>query len=307
PVRRGGAARRTRCRPRGLPRGAGRAAGRHRGRRRPRTDGSAPARRAARARRARARTRRGRRALPRPGRAHPQPPAPRRRGLHERGSAAGVGARRKPARAGRPAARRARARVHLAPANRRRAPGLRPARRTEGTARRARAVRGGRAMTAPAPVRKRRRWVKVLLVVAAVLVLARLALGLALPSLADLAVRDLGWTARLQGSSLSLLGGSFELRGLELRPRSEPDAAEPFARVAIARVDADMSALLRGELRVHHATIDGVELTLVRDAEGRWQVPMPPASEPQAEEAEEPATPGEPALDFGLPVVVETV
>src|SRR5690606_13225416 len=157
------------------------------------------------------------------------------------------------------------------------------------------------------PVRKRRRWVKVLLVVAAVLVLARLALGLALPSLADLAVRDLGWTARLQGSSLSLLGGSFELRGLELRPRSEPDAAEPFARVAIARVDADMSALLRGELRVHHATIDGVELTLVRDAEGRWQVPMPPASEPQAEEAEEPATPGEPALDFGLPVVVETV
>jgi hypothetical protein len=145
-----------------------------------------------------------------------------------------------------------------------------------------------------------RRWCQVFCMLLAVGLVARIGLGLALPWLLDRAARAAGCTLRCQATSLSLLGASFEVRGLALRA-----GAAPLAGCAVARADVDVSALCRGELRVHEVAVDGAEIWLQRGADGRWNWPRSAAAPEAVATTPAPTVAPQPVvLDFGLPASV---
>jgi len=154
----------------------------------------------------------------------------------------------------------------------------------------------------------RRRWRRWLLVLLGLAVAARIALGLGLPWILDRVARGFGMTAVVDGTALSLLGGSFEVRGLRLSDAAAP--ATPLVTLASARADLDVSALLGLRVRLHDVAVEGLRVAVRRDADGSWRWPAlgegttePTAAEPAATA---PAPPADRALDFALPVEVES-
>lgn len=182
------------------------------------------------------------------------------------------------------------------------------------------------------PGGRRRRWRRWLIGLAALAIVARVALGLSLPWILDRVARTYGLAAAVDGTALSLLGGSFELRGLRLHPAGHAattassaaesgapagaDRALPataLATLAFVRADIDMSALVFGRLRLHSLGVAGMRVAIARDANGEWQWPTPPAAESEADQKGEPLA-TEPvdvrvrrALDFRSPVEIESV
>lgn len=146
-----------------------------------------------------------------------------------------------------------------------------------------------------------RKWLRRALAACLVLVAARILLWLALPGLVELGARSLGLTSTYGSARLSLSSGLFVIDELELRPRG-PDAEHvpPALVVDYLLVDVAMFALLRGDLRVQRAELDGAQVRFERDADGvlDWAARLPPADDeasPPPESA--PAGP----LDLALP------
>src|SRR5690606_21193655 len=180
---------------------------------------------------------------------------------------------------------------------------LRPARRSRAAQRRARALPRceGRSMTAAgsdtARPRRRRGWriaTRIVLALVLLVLLARLALPFVLPSIVDAAAAGRGLAARYERLEQSLLGGELRLAGLQLAPRAADGTdedrvfAEPSVELANAQLDVNVSALGSGELRVHRAEIDGLDLRIERDADGRvaWLEGLAAAPGDGAREAE---------------------
>ncbi|MEM8709866.1 MAG: DUF748 domain-containing protein, partial [Planctomycetota bacterium] len=189
------------------------------------------------------------------------------------------------------------------------------------------------------------RWTKrVAIVLAAVLLIGRATLGLWLPKVANAALKPMGLHVSWTDLDLSLLGLSLDLVGVRVVPlpeegaaaANEPKALEtylatarPLARIDDLGLDADVSALLTGDLRVHRVEVGGVEAWIDRSAEGTWSferhLPAPAESADAADgesesdsegetgdegdsPAEDPDSAAQPKpLDFTIPVEIATV
>jgi hypothetical protein len=131
--------------------------------------------------------------------------------------------------------------------------------------------------TAPPP---RRRWRRRLLWTLFAVVLGRLGLALGMPFAIDRAAAAVGCRAEYRSLDLSLLGLSLCLRGFALHDRTASTATAPLLRLDELAVDVDPWALLRGRVRVLDVVLDGLQVQLVRAADGGVALPLPtPASE----------------------------
>lgn len=140
--------------------------------------------------------------------------------------------------------------------------------RREESARAAAAVAKQRALN-----KKKWRRTKIAGTVVAILVVFRLVLGLAIPTIVDSVAKRVGMRATYDSMFLSLLWGSLEVSNLELRTRTDDEmadlAADPVVRVDSIDFDLDASRLLAGTIAVHSAELDGLHAWLSRDADGR--------------------------------------
>jgi hypothetical protein len=166
----------------------------------------------------------------------------------------------------------------------------------------------------------------------------RVTLGLWLPKLANRAVAPYDLHVSWDDFDLSVLGLSLDLVGVRVVPLPEtegeggPPTEEELAKIApLARLDdlgldADVSGLLTGDLRVHRVEVSGLEAWVSRDASGAWSYERH-LPEPSAEDAEEtaapstsqdPKSPNAPSpqeseaadpepLDFSSPVEISTI
>ena len=131
-------------------------------------------------------------------------------------------------------------------------------------------TRGERSSVDDAPKARPRRWRRriaiSLVVVAVVAVLLRIALWLTLASLVDNAARAYNLTCTYERLDLSLLTGDAELWHLVLAPT---DGGEPFVDAEYTRADIAVSALFTGRLVIRRLEVDGVDVALTRDADGK--------------------------------------
>ncbi|QDV06805.1 hypothetical protein Poly30_23200 [Planctomycetes bacterium Poly30] len=182
------------------------------------------------------------------------------------------------------------------------------------------------------------RWTKrIVIAVAVVLLIARATIGLWLPSLANRVAAPYDLHVTWEDLDLSILGLSLDLMGLRVVPLPETElagderdqylaTAQPLARLDDLGLDADVSALFRGDIRVHRVEVGGLETWLSRDAEGAWNferhlpTPAPAGSEPEeattveppkieeaADAAEEAPAADPSAIDFSSPVEISTI
>ncbi|MFT7078403.1 MAG: hypothetical protein ACJA0P_004430, partial [Planctomycetota bacterium] len=180
------------------------------------------------------------------------------------------------------------------------------------------------------------RWTKrISLVLIVVLLIARASLGLWLPSVANRAAAPYQLHVAWDDLDLSVLGLSLDLVGLRVVPLPENElegeerdkylaTQQPLARLDDLGLDADVSALLTGDLSVHRIEVGGLETWLARDADGTWNFErhLPaPSTEPATAESEEETeeadsgvasdTESEPqdpaALDFSSPIAISTI
>jgi hypothetical protein len=164
-------------------------------------------------------------------------------------------------------------------------------------------------MSEPAP--QPRKWRKRLIWALAILVVARIAIAITVPvTIRKVAAKhdlDCTW----QSLSLSLLGGSVELKGLELRPKAPRDTQPPpapIARIESVEADVAMLDLLRLHPHVVVAAIDGVELHVARAETGAWNFERHlPRAEPAATEAPAPEASEPAAYDLALPVEIDAL
>ncbi len=151
------------------------------------------------------------------------------------------------------------------------------------------------------------RWSGYLLIL---VVIGRVVLSFAMPSILDAAVANMGMAVRYERLNLSLLSGSCELWHLYLHDKQADEEQEPLVHLEYAAIDLDTLALLTGNLVLRRVELDGVDVLLDRAADGssnfsRLQPEVdsepedsepedsePPESEPSAEEPQ--------AVDLGL-------
>jgi hypothetical protein len=98
-----------------------------------------------------------------------------------------------------------------------------------------------------------------LLVLAAVLIVARVVFALAQPWIVDRVASALGTTADYRSLSISFLGGSLEAQGVVV---TESGTDQPLLTLNYALVEVDLGALLRGDVCIERAQIDGLYLDL---------------------------------------------
>ena len=188
------------------------------------------------------------------------------------------------------------------------------------------------------------RWTKrIALAAAVVLLVGRATIGLWLPMVANRAVAPYDLHVSWDDFDLSLLGLSLDLVGVRVVPLPESDGTEgsspteeelaqiqPLARLDDLGFDADVSALLTGDLRVHRVEVSGLEAWVSRDADGLWNyerhLPAPaaegaaegaaevaaketvePVVEERAPDAEEPSAENPEPLDFSSPIEISTI
>lgn len=119
---------------------------------------------------------------------------------------------------------------------------------------------------------KQRRWIRragwsVVVLLTLVLIL-RIALWLSLPWLLENTVRDHGLDASYESLSLSLLSGDMEVWHLVV---VHENMTEPLADMEYCRADVSTLSLLAGRLIVRRLEIDGIDVTLKRNADGSFQ------------------------------------
>lgn len=145
----------------------------------------------------------------------------------------------------------------------------------------------------------RSRWARRLAWTALALVALRALLALATPLVFAVAARNAGVDLDYASSRLSLARGEFELRDARIALRGQ-SADAPLAHLGRLRVDLDLGALLRGDLRVAQAEVDGLEVWIAIAADGSCAWSALGAAERSAEAEpsdEEPASLALP-LDF---------
>ena len=117
-----------------------------------------------------------------------------------------------------------------------------------------------------------------LLILAALVVGLRLALGVGLTPIARAALAAGGLEGEWTSLELDLLDARVEIGGLRLSPGSGPgeSSAErspdemPMVAAATVVLDVDAAALLKGRLRVERLVLEGARVLLDRDATGPW-------------------------------------
>ncbi len=117
----------------------------------------------------------------------------------------------------------------------------------------------------------RHRWLRRLfwacVILAAVIVILRIALWLSLPWIIDKTMEQYGLNARYERLNLSLLTGDAELWHLVLVPT---DANTPFADVEYCRGAVSLVTLLSRRLVVRRVEIDGMDISLTRAQDGTF-------------------------------------
>ena len=125
----------------------------------------------------------------------------------------------------------------------------------------------------PAAEKPRRRWRKTKI---ALTILVLLALGArfggvaAVPGVLDGVVREHGYSAKIGELDLSVSTGQLDLWNLELRDLDASEDSVPLVHLEYVTLDVDVSALASGELIVHRAELDGLDLHLERSSDGEW-------------------------------------
>ena len=145
-----------------------------------------------------------------------------------------------------------------------------------------------------------RPWLRRLCVIACVTILAVLILLLFMPLYSTLFApvvagqlgRALGLPVRLAGLRADLLGGTVELKGLNVR---EADSRTEALVVDRAYAECRLGALLRGEIEVPRLALDGFRLLISADADGNlnWQ---PVLDRPGGGQGKEPDSSGAPPV-----------
>jgi hypothetical protein len=154
----------------------------------------------------------------------------------------------------------------------------------------------------------RRRWLRVLVVLVALGLGARLAFGLVLSRVVNGLLESRGLACSWEDLDLSMLSGRGEVRYVAFVPRAAGgESAEPLAVVDYAIFDLEIWPLLTGKLRFQRLEIDGVDVQLERLADGSWNLTEPVAADGSApeESAHEDAT-SEP-IDLSPPLAVEAL
>ena len=155
------------------------------------------------------------------------------------------------------------------------------------------------------------RWVRVVLVVFALLLLARAGMGLLLSRAINRLAAPRGLVCEWRDIDASLLTGRGEVRFLELRPRTEGEPEPAILALEYAVFHLELVPLLLGELRLRRAEVDGVDLLIERDAQGAWNLARHMPLEEVLELLEAPAEEREPAetkpLDLRPPLAIEAL
>ncbi|HEX5051610.1 MAG TPA: DUF748 domain-containing protein [Planctomycetota bacterium] len=156
----------------------------------------------------------------------------------------------------------------------------------------------------PGKWRRRLRRLAVGLVVT--VLVARMLLALLLPWIVQLGAGAVGLDASYRSASLSLLGLSVCFEDLEVRVAEFPDDP-PLLRAQEVVADLAMAQLLRGNLGVVDAAVDGARVELQRDGTGRLHLPAAwtaGAAAPAAEQPSPPVPPEPTPVRFDLPLQV---
>jgi Domain of Unknown Function (DUF748) len=115
------------------------------------------------------------------------------------------------------------------------------------------------------------RWVRVLAVLLLLLAAGRLGLNLLLASVVSRLAAERHLDVAWEDLDLRLRGGSGKVEWLTVAPL---DAAgkrgPPLLEIEYAVFDLDVLALLKGELSIRRAEVDGADLRLEREPDGKW-------------------------------------
>jgi hypothetical protein len=143
---------------------------------------------------------------------------------------------------------------------------------------------------------RRRRWLRwTLVALVALILLLRFGVVLALPGIAEWAMAKMGLSLRWESLHVSALSGSIAFTDVSVRELGR-DGDANLLDCSFAEVDLDLAALLSFRFHVRRLTLEGVETSLVRGADGRigiegWSGPPGPAKTKPGE------PPAEPDLD----------
>jgi len=151
---------------------------------------------------------------------------------------------------------------------------------------------------------------KALLGLVLLLVIARLAAPIVLPSILAKVGRSLGLGIGYEALELSLLSGEVELRQLVVAPI---EGGEAIVRLPYLKAAISPGSLLSGRPRIRRIEVDGLTVVLVRDQDGELALLKrirhaqgPKADEPKPPEP--PAKPGPPPeIPSDLPIAVDEV
>ncbi|MDW8262767.1 MAG: DUF748 domain-containing protein, partial [Phycisphaerales bacterium] len=153
----------------------------------------------------------------------------------------------------------------------------------------------------------RRRALRWLIVLGAVLVAVRIAFTMLLPAALNRLAGLYGFTAEYDRSELNLLSGDAGLWYLRFTPKS---GGEPVLKIDYVRGNISVLALLRLRLEVWRAEADGVELLIERSGDGRFPLfeqllaRTPPVTQaPNATQSPHPPQP----VDLAPPLFVEAL
>ena len=137
------------------------------------------------------------------------------------------------------------------------------------------AVTGEPTATPPGPAvtSGRSRWWSrpvgwIALVALAVVLALRIALWLSLPWLLNRTVEPYGLRCTYERLTLSLLTTDMEIRHLVLTAK---DVSEPLADMEYCRAHVSVWSLAARRLVVYRVEVDGMEVMLLRDAQGTWR------------------------------------
>ncbi len=103
------------------------------------------------------------------------------------------------------------------------------------------------------------------------------------PQMASVVQRLTGLTPTFDGDvTVRLFPTSLRFEHVTLDSGIGPEG-RPLASLAHLEVQAELSSLLRGELKVSAVSLDGLQLNVLRDAQGNFNFPRPPVKEVTAD------------------------
>jgi uncharacterized protein involved in outer membrane biogenesis len=115
------------------------------------------------------------------------------------------------------------------------------------------------------------RWVRVLAVLLVIVFGVRLSLDMLLASVLSRLAAERDLSVAWEDLDLRLRGGSGKVSWLTVTPRgSAGEEAAPLLEIEYAVFDLDVLDLLKGELTIRRAEVDGADLHLERASDGSW-------------------------------------